>query len=47
MFVAYIVMGYIVLVVSILFPWCASVDSGLFDSVCFISFVKSSQFAFL
>ena len=33
--------------VSILFPWCASVSSGVFVSICSISFVKSSLFAFL
>ena len=33
--------------VGILFPWCASVGSGVFVSVCSIFLVKSSQFAFL
>ena len=53
MFVAYFAMGYVVLggnntvFVSILFSWCASVGSGVLDSVCSISFVKSSKFSFL
>ena len=33
--------------ISILFPWCASLGSGVLVSVCSISFVKSSQVAFL
>ena len=33
--------------VSIFFPWCTSVGSGVFVSVCSISSVKPSQFASL
>ena len=33
--------------VCILLPWCASVDSGVFVSVCYISFVKSFPVCFL
>ena len=35
--------------ISILFPWCVSVGSGVyvFVSICSISFMKSSHFAFL